>query len=80
MIWLFVFLSIIGAVLNATKRISGYYCWLVSNTFFTFCNLIHKDYAYSLLFLIYTIITILGIIYWSENEQDRKVDIKNKVE
>ena len=76
-VWL---ISVLGAVLNAGKRISGFYCWMISNSFFTLHNFINGNFAYGFLFTVYTLITFVGIINWRFNEFHHENDFEKEVE
>lgn len=71
--WLITALSIIGAVLNAQKKLSGFYVWLVSNAGWVAYDLYIKNYPQAALFMVYFGISIYGIIIWlKENRNEKK--------
>lgn len=61
---LFVLTALIGAWLNSQMDIRGFYCWLLSNIFFTSWNIYHGDYGQATLFAVYTVISANGIYKW----------------
>ena len=58
-------LSLLGAVLNAKGRISGFYIWIVANVGWVIVDLSHGLYSQAILFAVYTMISVYGIIQWS---------------
>ena len=68
-------LSLYGAYLNARKRISGFYIWIISNAFWMGLN----GYIYFkgnteilsqiFMFFIYTLLNFYGIYEWKKKEQ-----------
>ena len=56
--------SIVGAILNARKRIEGFYVWTIGNAGWVIWALYHKIYPQAVLFAVYLGITIYGIYKW----------------
>lgn len=61
-------LSILGAYLNAKKKIEGFYIWIISNIGWIIIDTIAGLYFQSILFVVYTIICIEGIIQWRKSD------------
>ena len=62
--WAATLLSIIGALLNAFLLKQGFYIWVVSNSIWIYIGIKNKMYGMALTFLVFLIISIMGIIYW----------------
>lgn len=62
--WIFAAFSIAGAILNARKKISGFYIWCVGNIGWVVYDVLIEEYAQATLFLFFTFINIYGIIKW----------------
>jgi len=65
--WIFTLLSIIGAVLNARGKKSGFVVWIISNIGWVSWNIYIKEYAQCLLFLVYTGTSSYGLYKWSKD-------------
>ena len=59
------FFSIFGAILNAIEMIEGFYIWIFANSMWIIYNYKTKTYEQIPIWVIYIIICIIGIIYWS---------------
>jgi nicotinamide mononucleotide transporter len=62
--WIIVAASIIGAIYNARAKILGFYIWVVANVAWVVYDLYIGSYSQAALFVVYTIISIIGIIQW----------------
>jgi nicotinamide riboside transporter PnuC len=62
--WIFTTIALIGTILNSQMSIWGFVFWIVSNTGFLVINYLKHDYALVVLFLVNTIVAIIGIITW----------------
>lgn len=62
--WAATALSIIGAILNAQKKISGFYVWLVANAIWVGYDLYLKNYPQAVLFAVYFGISSYGVWVW----------------
>ena len=70
--WFVTFLSIIGVVLNAQQKISGFYFWMFANLSWVLID-IHKGiYAQAGLFLFYFIMCFYGIYSWRKKANSTK--------
>lgn len=63
--WVMSALALIGTILNAEKNIYGFVFWLMSNLYMTIRFFYIGEYAQSVLFFIYFILAIRGIIAWN---------------
>lgn len=61
--WIATFIAITGALLNAFLLKQGFYLWIVSNSLWIFLGFKRKMYGLALTFLVFLIISIIGIIY-----------------
>jgi nicotinamide riboside transporter PnuC len=62
--WGITLVSVLGAVLNAKKSIVGFYIWVPANIAWVIYNTYNHQYAQAVLFVVYTVITVWGIIQW----------------
>jgi hypothetical protein len=58
--------SIIGALLIAEKKISGFYFWSVANTLWLIDSIGRSDVQQSILWFYYLITCALGIYSWGK--------------
>lgn len=68
MSWLWVSMAIAGAVLNAHRRIEGFYLWIASNTGLIVHNFSIGQVSQAILFIVFTGISIHGIRNWRRKE------------
>jgi len=66
--WIISGISIIGAILNSKKDIRGFYFWIVANVAWVIIDFMKGIPAQSILFIIYTGITIFGIYQWKKEK------------
>ena len=59
-------LAVTGAILNARRRIEGFYLWIVANTALLIRNLCIGKYAQVGLWFAYLVICIVGIATWKK--------------
>ena len=69
--WAVMAISIVGSLLNAQKRVSGFYFWTCSNLFWIGSNIHHGLYAQAGVFIFYTGICIYGLITWKKTDKKR---------
>ena len=62
--WVMAASCVIGAIFNAKKNIIGFYIWLPANILWVIVSLRIAQYAQAVLFSVYVIIAIMGIINW----------------
>lgn len=69
--WIITTLSIIGVILNAQKKTSGFYFWMATNAAWVIIDLRAGIYAQAVLFGFYFVMCIYGIREWSKDDQPR---------
>ena len=57
-------LSIVGMWLMAKKYVQHWYVWLVVNTIYVMGNLYQELYFSAILFMVYFLVSILGLLHW----------------
>ena len=62
-------LSIVGMVLMAKKYYQQWVFWLITNPLYVVFNLIIGMPALALMFAVYTVVSVLGIIRWKKMSQ-----------
>ena len=72
--WLLTGLSLIGVVLNIHKRQECFYIWAVTNTCWMLIDFKKGIPAQGVLFMVYVILAIYGIIMWK-----KKPNAKSKI-
>lgn len=64
LVWTATVMSIVGALLNAQRRISGFYYWIPANLAWI-AIACHKDlYGQAVLFIFYTGFCVYGVYRW----------------
>lgn len=63
--------AVLGAFLNAAKRIEGFYVWAPTNALWILYFTAHEQWASATLFAVYFVICIQGILIW------RALDVMN---
>lgn len=63
--WALTLLSMIGVVLNARKKVSGFWFWAVANAGWVAVNYRQGLWAQALLFGFYFMVSLYGIWAWS---------------
>lgn len=74
--WLMSAVALFGTMLNAERNIYGFLFWLVSNLYMTIRFAYIGEYAQAVLFFIYFILAIRGIVSWKKKEQENYKYIK----
>jgi len=64
--------SIIGTVANIYKKPWCFVVWLFTNSIWCIYNLIIREYSQSLLWGVYTVLAVWGMVQWYR-EQERGV-------
>lgn len=77
--WIASILSIAGAILNARKMKIGFVIWIISNLIWAGLSIVKKDYAQTLVWLVYTVISIYGLCKWSEDKKAMPLFTKRRV-
>ena len=67
-LWILTVIAIIGAVLNAKKRIEGFFFWIISNAGLVIVNFNRGDKAQSFLFFFYFCLCLYGLYKWRKEE------------
>lgn len=67
MMWLLTLLSLIGVVLNIYKKPVCFYIWALTNAIWAVIDWKADLYAQSVLFIIYFLLAVWGILKWSKN-------------
>jgi nicotinamide riboside transporter PnuC len=62
--WIFVVIALYGTYLNSNQDKRGFYFWTVSNIAFSLINLENGQLAQSVLFFVYTILAVRGLLMW----------------
>ena len=65
--WKIKVMGIIGAILNAKGKVSGFYFWIPMNIGWIILFVFKSEFAPSVLFAVYTVISVMGIITWKKN-------------
>lgn len=74
--WFFVFLSIVGNILVIyEKRTAGYFTWLLANTGWICYNIFITEYSQMTLFVIYSLLAILGVYKEVTKKKEPSVEI-----
>lgn len=74
--WLMSAVALFGTMLNAERNIYGFLFWLVSNLYMTIRFAYIGEYAQAVLFFIYFILAIRGIVSWKKKEKENYKYIK----
>jgi hypothetical protein len=64
--WIITGLALIGVVLNIKKDKKCFYIWSATNALFAFETFVYGAWNMTILFSIYFILAIVGIMQWSE--------------
>lgn len=73
------FLALSGNLLINYKKKIGFFIWIASDITWIIVNFLGKpNYPQILMYLIYIIINIDGVIRWSKNKGEPNDDSKNK--
>jgi len=62
--WLVTGLAVLGTWLNTSQNVYCFVIWLGTNAFWSIYNLRRRSYSLSLLFFIYFLLAIRGLIMW----------------
>ena len=72
--WLIVAVAIVGAVANARQKRWGFALWIVSNGYLCVYDLFLGLCSQSALYLVFLLISLDGLIFWSKNPAKRVVE------
>ncbi len=67
--WIVTILSIVGVILNIKKLRICFVIWIVTNGFWMIYDFVNGLYSQSLLFLIYLILAVWGVIEWKRKKK-----------
>ena len=67
--WVMSAVALFGTILNAERNIYGFMFWLISNLYMVIRFAYIGEYAQAVLFFIYFILAIRGIISWRNKER-----------
>ena len=73
--WIFSGIGLAGTLINAEKNKWGFVFWLVSNLYMTIRFFYIHEYAQSVLFLVYFILAIRGLISWTKKEKQETCEV-----
>jgi len=62
--WIFTTLAVIGSLANIQKLWWCFVIWTICNVYFIIHNIIRREKALAVLFFIYLIISVWGMINW----------------
>lgn len=68
--WLLTLFSIIGVILNAQRKVSGFYYWLPTNVGWVLVDWHQGLHGQAALFAFYIIMCIYGIITWRKEAKE----------
>jgi len=60
--------TLIGTVLNAQKKILGFYIWIIANLLWLIVTWKFNDVSLTIQYLIFTILNFYGIWQWKKKE------------
>lgn len=69
MMWILTVASLVGNYLNSSKRICGFYVWILCNTGWMVYDISTEIYSRAILDIIQTGFCVLGIIKWRKKEE-----------
>ncbi len=74
--WVMSAIALIGTLINAERNKWGFIFWLISNLYMCIKFFVLGAYAESLLFFVYFLLAIRGIVSWTkkENSEDSNSD------
>lgn len=75
--WVAVALSLLGALLNARRRVLGQYLWIASNVAWIALALPRADYPQIAMWVVYLFIAVYGVWFWSRRD---KMDVMKMLE
>ena len=62
--------ALFGTILNAERNKIGFIFWLISNLYMTIRFFVIGEYAQCILFFVYFLLAIRGIISWGKKEKE----------
>jgi nicotinamide riboside transporter PnuC len=70
--WAMSAIALAGTLINAERNKYGFVFWLISNLYMTVRFFVIGEYAQSVLFFIYFLLAIRGIVSWTKKERGYK--------
>jgi len=70
--WIITALSLLGVILNIKKKTACFFIWAVTNAVWCVYDFRIGAYEQSVLFFVYFILAIWGIIEWGKNETKKR--------
>lgn len=65
--WVATFLSFIGIILNAKKKISCWYIWCAANLVWILYSILTNQIQQIILWIVFTGFNIYGLFQWKKN-------------
>ena len=69
LMWIVSGLALVGVVLNIKKKQACFFVWLVTNSLWCIYDYSIGAYAQSVLFMVYTLLAIWGIVEWGRHKK-----------
>lgn len=66
--WVMSIIALTGTIFNAERNICGFWFWLVSNLYMTVRFTYIGEHAQAVLFFVYTVLAVRGIVSWRRKE------------
>ena len=67
--WIMSAVALAGTLMNAERNKYGFVFWLISNLYMTVRFAVIGEYAQMVLFFVYFLLAIRGIIAWTKKEK-----------
>lgn len=67
--WIMSAVALAGTLMNAERNKYGFVFWLISNLYMTVRFAVIGEYAQMLLFFVYFLLAIRGIVAWTKKEK-----------
>lgn len=68
--WIMSGIALAGTIINAERNKYGFVLWMISNLYMTIDFLTIGRYAQAILFFIYFVLAIRGILVWNRKEEN----------
>ena len=72
--WIVTLICVIGVIINAQKKIQGFYWWMVGNACWIIINLYNGVWAAAALFTFYFCMCFYGLYMWKKDERGEDVN------
>lgn len=77
--WLITIASLIGTVANIYKKSWCFLIWLCTNTLWMIVDIRHGLYAQAVLFFVYILLSIWGLIQWRRDTKAQNLSKGEKI-